>query len=137
MELVIDILSWISLMTGGFFLLIGSLGMIRLPDFWSRLHAASIIDSAGLGLILLGLILQAGFTFVTVKLFLIVIFSLITGPTASHAVANAAFVSGSKPLDMVEDQTDSAQGGDAPAARKTIKKSAKSTAKPKTKKGKV
>ena len=137
MELVIDILSWISLMTGGFFLLIGSLGMIRLPDFWSRLHAASIIDSAGLGLILLGLILQAGFTFVTVKLFLIVIFLLITGPTASHAVANAAFVSGSKPLDMVEDQTDSAQGGDAPAARKTIKKSAKSTAKPKTKKGKV
>ena len=137
MELVIDILSWISLMTGGFFLLIGSLGMIRLPDFWSRLHAASIIDSAGLGLILLGLILQAGFTFVTVKLFLIVIFLLITGPTASHAVANAAFVSGSRPLDMVEDQTGSAEIRDDTPALKTKKKAAKSTAKPKTRKGKA
>jgi multicomponent Na+:H+ antiporter subunit G len=78
----------------------------RVPDFWSRLHAVSIIDSAGAGLILLGLMLQAGLTLIMVKLVIIVIFLLITGPTASHAVANAAFVSGSRPRNMVEDVTE-------------------------------
>ncbi|PCH46681.1 MAG: cation:proton antiporter [Hyphomicrobiales bacterium] len=105
MALIIDILSWASFIVGGFFLLIGSLGMLRLQDFWARLHAASIIDSAGVGLILLGMMLQTGLTLITVKLVLIVLFLLITGPTASHAVANAAFVSGSRPMDMVEDET--------------------------------
>ena len=103
--MIVDILSWISFLVGGFFLLIGSLGMVRLQDFWARLHAASIIDSAGVGLLLLGMILQAGFTLATIKLILIVLFLLITGPTATHAVANAAFVSGSRPQDMIEDQS--------------------------------
>jgi len=51
------------------------------------------------------MMLQTGLTLITVKLVLIVLFLLITGPTASHAVANAAFVSGSRPMDMVEDET--------------------------------
>lgn len=103
--LLLDVASWALFAVGGFFMLVGSFGMIRLPDFWSRTHAASIIDSAGAGLIIAGMILQAGFTLVTVKLILIGIFLFITGPTASHAVANAAFVSGSRPLDAVEDHT--------------------------------
>ena len=103
--LFVDILSWISFAVGGFFLFIGSLGMVRLGDFWARLHAASIIDSAGAGLILLGMMFQAGLSLITVKLALIVIFLFITGPTASHATANAAFMSGSRPKDMVEDVT--------------------------------
>ena len=107
-ELFVDILSWAAFAVGGFFMLVGSFGMIRLPDFWARTHAASIIDSAGAGLILLGLMLQAGWTLVMVKLFLIGVFLFITGPTASHAVANAAWVSGSRPLDAVEDQTEEA-----------------------------
>jgi len=84
---VIDVISWLSLLAGGFFLLVGSLGMVRLPDFWARLHAASVIDSAGIGLLILGMALQAGFTLVTIKLFLIVLFLLVTGPTATHAIA--------------------------------------------------
>ncbi len=104
-ETLIDILSWLSFVVGGFFLFIGSLGMVRMVDFWARLHAASIIDSAGIGLIILGMMLQAGLTLVTVKLALIVIFLFVTGPTASHAAANAAFMSGSRPRDMVEDDT--------------------------------
>lgn len=119
MTVVVDILSWASFIVGGFFLLIGSLGMLRLQDFWARLHAASIIDSAGVGLILFGMMLQTGFTLVTVKIALIVLFLLITGPTASHAVANAAFVSGSRPMDMVEDVTAE------PKKQKTKKKPAK------------
>lgn len=103
--LLIDTLSWISFIVGGFFLFIGSLGMVRMVDFWARLHAASIIDSAGIGLIILGMMLQSGLTLVTVKLALIVLFLFITGPTASHAAANAAFMSGSRPRDMLEDAT--------------------------------
>lgn len=119
MIVVVDILSWASFIVGGFFLLIGSLGMLRLQDFWARLHAASIIDSAGVGLILFGMMLQTGLTLVTVKIALIVLFLLITGPTASHAVANAAFVSGSRPMDMVDDVTAE------PKKQKTKKKPAK------------
>ena len=100
---LIEILSWISILGGAFFLFVGSLGMIRLQDFWSRLHAASIIDSAGAGLLLFGMMLQTGFALITVKLVIIVVFLFLTGPTASHAVANAAFVSGSQPSDIVED----------------------------------
>jgi len=103
---VIDLLSWASFLVGGFFLFVGSLGMVRLGDFWARLHATSIIDSAGAGLILLGFMLQSGLSLVTVKIVIIVVFLFITGPTASHAVANAAFVSGSKPADLVEDATE-------------------------------
>ena len=105
LSVVVDILTWACFIVGGFFLFIGSLGMVRLVDFWARLHAASIIDSAGIGLILVGLMLQGGFTLITAKLALIVLFLFITGPTASHAVANAAFMSGSRPHDLVEDVT--------------------------------
>lgn len=104
-SLLIDILSWIAVLSGAFFLFVGSLGMVRLQDFWSRLHAASVIDSAGVGLLLFGMMLQTGWSLVTVKLGIIVVFLFFTGPTASHAVANAAFVSGSRPSDLVEDAT--------------------------------
>ena len=105
-ELALDIASWALMLAGGFFLLVGALGLIRLPDFWSRLHAASIIDSAGAFLLLLALALQAGLTLVTLKLALIALFLFITGPTASHAVANAAFVAGSRPRNAVRDDTE-------------------------------
>ena len=120
--LVIDVLSWALFLGGGFFLFVGSLGMLRLPDFWSRLHAASIIDSAGVGLILAGMLLQTGFSLITVKILIIIGFLLITGPTATHAVANAAFVSGSRPKDIVEDATAPAPVQKAP--KKKTKKSA-------------
>ena len=104
-ELIVDALAWLAIAAGAFFLLVGAFGMIRLPDFWSRLHAASIIDSAGVFFILIGLGIQGGLTLVTVKLVLIAVFLGITGPTASHAVANAAWIAGSRPKDIVEDET--------------------------------
>ena len=105
-EPALDIASWLLMAAGGFFLVVGAFGMVRLPDFWSRLHAASIIDSAGAFFILIALALQAGLSLVTLKLALIALFLFITGPTASHAVANAAFVAGSRPRDIVRDDTD-------------------------------
>jgi multicomponent Na+:H+ antiporter subunit G len=97
MALAVDIASWVLLVGGGVFLLIGGTGLLRLPDFYTRLHAAGITDTMGTELILLGLMLQAGFSLVTVKLILIGLFLFFTSPTATHAVANAALVAGLKP----------------------------------------
>jgi multicomponent Na+:H+ antiporter subunit G len=96
-QLVIEILSWIMMIGGSFFVLVGAFGTWRFPDFWARLHAASVTDSAGMLLLTLGMCLQAGLTLVTVKLIVIGVFLFITGPTATHAVANAALVSGLRP----------------------------------------
>ncbi|PQM59342.1 MAG: sodium:proton antiporter [Rhodobacteraceae bacterium] len=93
-ELLLNILSWALILLGSGLVLIGSFGFFRLPDFWSRLHAASVIDSGGMILIILGMCFQAGLSLITVKLLFIAIFLIITGPTATHAVANAALVSG-------------------------------------------
>jgi len=97
MDLLLDILSWGFILSGGAFLLIGGLGLIRLPDFYTRMHAAGIIDTLGADLMLMGMVLQAGFTLVTVKLLLIGVFIFITSPTSTHAVANAALVAGLEP----------------------------------------
>ncbi len=97
MSFVVDILSWVFILGGGFFTVVGAIGTVRFPDFWSRLHAVSVADSGGMLLLIFGMCLQGGFTLVTAKLILIGIFLFITGPTATHAVANAALVTGLRP----------------------------------------
>ena len=86
MTLVLEVLSWLLLGTGSVLLVIGAIGLHRLPDFFSRTHAAGITDTGAAGLILLGLILQAGLSLVAVKLLLILLFLWFTSPTASHNV---------------------------------------------------
>lgn len=97
MAILFDILSWICLVFGSFFCLTGAIGLMRFPDFYSRNHAAGITDTMGAGLILIGLMLQAGWGLVLPKLFLILLFSLLASTTSSHAVAKAALKSGLKP----------------------------------------
>lgn len=99
MDILIDILSWLAILSGSAFLIIGAWGTVKFPDFWSRLHAVSVTDSGGMILLTLGMCLQSGLTLVTFKLVLIGIFLFITGPTATHAVANAALVSGFRPTE--------------------------------------
>ena len=99
MSLLVDIISWALILSGGFFTVVGALGIWRFPDFWARLHAASVADSGGMILLIAGMCVQAGFTLITVKLIIIGIFLFITGPTATHAVANAALVSGRRPME--------------------------------------
>ena len=106
MEAVVTILSWVFIVSGSFFAIVGAFGILRFPDFWARLHAASVSDSAGVILLLLGMAMQSGFNLITVKLFIILAFLFITGPTSTHAVANAALVSGLKPRSDVGDDTD-------------------------------
>ncbi len=60
---------------------------MRMPDFYTRMHAASVTETLGAGLILLGLILQAGFTLVAVKLLMVGLLIFFTSPTATHALA--------------------------------------------------
>ena len=98
MKLAIDLASWACLLGGGFFCIVGALGMLRMPDFYTRMHAASIVDTVGAALLLLGLLLQAGPTLVAVKLVFIGLLILVASPTASHALAKAAMVRGLQPL---------------------------------------
>ena len=100
METLVNILSWIFIVSGSFFTIVGAVGVFRFPDFWTRLHAASVSDSAGVILLLFGMMLQAGPGLIAVKLLIILIFLFITGPTSTHAVANAALVSGLKPRQL-------------------------------------
>lgn len=98
MSIVVDAASWILLLGGAIFCVIGGVGMLRMPDFYTRMHAASITDTAGMTLMLSGLMLQAGFSLVTAKLVFIMLFLLMTSPTATHALARAALHDGVKPL---------------------------------------
>jgi multicomponent Na+:H+ antiporter subunit G len=86
------------LLGGGAFCIIGTIGLLRMPDPYTRLHAASVVDTLGAGLILAGLILQAGFTLVAVKLAVVGLLLFFTSPVAGHAVARAMIHRDVKPL---------------------------------------
>jgi len=92
----IEIASWVLLMSGAGFCIIGGIGLLRMPDFYARTHAAGITDTLGAGLLLAGLLLQAGPTLIGVKLVLIFAFLELVGPTAGHALFKAAYAHGIK-----------------------------------------
>ncbi len=97
MDLFLDILSWITLTLGGLFVFIGGLGALRLPNLYTRMHAASLTDTIGAILILVGLMFQAGLTLITLKLAAILAFLMFSSPTATNALASAAILSGHQP----------------------------------------
>ena len=92
----LDIVSWLLLSLGGVFVFIGGLGALRMPDLYTRMHAASVTDSMGPVLIITGIILQAGLSLASIKLAAILLFLLVTGPTASNALASAALLAGKR-----------------------------------------
>jgi len=83
---------------GGVFVLIGGIGALRMPDLYTRMHAASLTDTLGSLLILSALMLQYGLSLATLKLCAIAIFLLFTSPVSTYALGNAALLSGHKPL---------------------------------------
>ncbi|MGH6898378.1 MAG: monovalent cation/H(+) antiporter subunit G [Geminicoccaceae bacterium] len=97
MALLLDLVSWICILAGAAAALIGGLGLLRLPDVFARMHGAGMIDTLGLSAILVGLMIQAGFTLVTVKLLLVVLFVLYTSPVVTHALARACLNAGIQP----------------------------------------
>ncbi|MFN4089651.1 MAG: monovalent cation/H(+) antiporter subunit G [Alphaproteobacteria bacterium] len=97
MAIVVDLISWACILAGVGLLLAGAIGILRMPDFYTRCHAAGVTDTGATLLIILGLVFQAGFSFVSVKLLLILVFLFFTSPTATHALAHAAYTGGMRP----------------------------------------
>ena len=106
-EALLDVLSWIFITAGSFFIVSGAVGILRMPDVYTRLHAASIIDTLGMGLLILGFLLQAGSIFVAVKLVFVFVLFFFVGPVATHATAQAALHAGVYPI-LKEDRRDRA-----------------------------
>ena len=99
---ILDALSWIFILGGAGFLIVSGIGLVRFPDFYTRLHGAGITDTLGAELMLIGMLFQTPDWLVAAKLILIGVFLFFTSPTSTHAVANAAFVSGLRP-ELAED----------------------------------
>ena len=97
MDMLLLVLSGLSIAIGVIALLIGSLGLIKLPDVYCRIHAVGMIDTAGASFIILGMIIHQGFSLVSFKLALIGVFLFFTSPIATHAVAQVANKMGVKP----------------------------------------
>lgn len=97
METAVDILSWVALMTGSFFAVVAGIGLLRLPDYYTRIHGAGVTDTLAAGLILFGLALQQAGPLVTLKLLLVFLFLALTGPASGHALAKAAYQRGLVP----------------------------------------
>lgn len=101
MSLLFDILTWLMILGGAFFSIVGGIGIVRMPEFYSRLHGGGITDTLGAALILFGLMLQTGLTLATLKLVMILFFLLVVSPSSCHALAKSAIIQG---LDPVTDQ---------------------------------
>ena len=121
MDAAIDILSGLCIAAGIVALITGAIGLVRLPDLFSRTHAVGMMDTAGVGFIILGLIIHEGFTLISVKLALVGIFLFFTSPIATHAVAQVAYRAGLKPV-VEDDRT-------APGPKATPKAKSRTTAK--------
>ncbi len=93
----IDIISTVLLVGGAFFMFTGALGLLRLPDFYTRLHATGKCDTLGEVLIIVGCMIYQGWSFITIKLFFLMLFIFIANPVATHAIMKAAYVTGVKP----------------------------------------
>ena len=103
MGMLVDSVSWVLLLLGGFFVFVGGVGVLRMPELYTRMHASGVTDSIAPILVLLGLMLQAGFTLISLKLVAILLFLLLTGPTATNALASAALLAGIKGIFTQQD----------------------------------
>lgn len=101
---MLDLASWILISLGAGFSIVGGLGLLRLPDFYSRTHAGGLTDTIGATLLLVGLALQAPGWIVAVKLMLIVALLYVSSPTSTHALVKAAFSRGLRSQDPEVDR---------------------------------
>ena len=104
MSQAIDIVVWALLLIGSVFAIIGGIGLLRLPDFYTRVHAVGVADTMGAACILLSCSFEAGFSLITVKLITVWAFIYLTGPAATHALAKAAYSKGLKVESEQEDR---------------------------------
>jgi multicomponent Na+:H+ antiporter subunit G len=103
-SLVIDIASWVCILLGSFFTIVGALGLVRMPEVFTRMHAASVTDTLGVGFLILGMGLQAGLSLVTLKLLFLLALFFFTAPVVTHALAQACLHKNIRPM-LAEDRT--------------------------------
>ena len=104
MTWLVELLSGVCLLAGGFLCLTGGIGLLRMPDFFARVHAAGVTETLAAPLLLLGLALQMEWSLDLLKVMMILVFILATNPTASHAMAKAALHGGREPLCTSDDE---------------------------------
>jgi multicomponent Na+:H+ antiporter subunit G len=104
MNAIVEIVSALCLLAGAFFMVVGCIGLVRMPDRYTRMHAASVTDTLGAGLLLFGLLLQAGLGLTAAKLVMLGLLIFFASPTATHALARAAFMRGRAPSDRAREQ---------------------------------
>lgn len=92
--LAIDIISTLIMAAGALVMILGTVGLLKFPDFYTRLHATGKCDTLGQILIIVGCMIYEGFTFITIKLLLVTLFYLFAGPASTHALMKAAYVTG-------------------------------------------
>lgn len=98
MSTIIDLISAVLVISGSIFVVIGAIGFLRMPDIYTRMHAASVIETLGAGLLIAGMLLQAPTIFVAFKLLVLAALFFFFGPVASHAIAQAALSAGVSPI---------------------------------------
>ena len=111
MEGVLDVVSFVLIGLGAFFVVTGAIGILRMPDVYTRMHAASVIDTLGGALLVVGMCLQAPSVLVVFKLLVVLALLFFTGPVASHALAQAALEAGVEPK-LDNDRRERDVGGD-------------------------
>jgi len=128
----LSVTEWISvvlIVLGIGFMAIGSIGVIRLPDFYSRTHAASKTDTLGILLVIVGLMVLEGFTINMGKLSFVLLFVALANPIGSHALARAAMDSGLKPLLFRKGELDGSTTQSSTASARSKDKEAGSASK--------
>ena len=109
---ITNVITVILLLVGAFFMLAGTIGFVRFPDFYSRMHATGKCDTLGEGLMLVALIVYGGATFVSVKILFLIMFILLANPTSTHAIAKAAYDVGLEPWRKLDDRVEWMDTGD-------------------------
>jgi multicomponent Na+:H+ antiporter subunit G len=104
MSAVVELLSDACLLLGGVLCITGGVGLLRMPDFFSRVHASGVTETLAAPLLLGGLLLQMDWSLDSVKVLMILILVLATNPTATHAMAKATLHGGQRPLVPGNDQ---------------------------------
>jgi multicomponent Na+:H+ antiporter subunit G len=99
-----NLVSWVLILAGSFFTVVGAVGLVRMPDVYTRMHAASVTDTLGASFLLAGLMVQAGLGLIMLKLLFILVLFFFIGPVATHALAQAALHAGISPQ-LAEDRT--------------------------------
>jgi multicomponent Na+:H+ antiporter subunit G len=112
---LVEIASWLCILLGSFFTLTGAFGLVRMPEVFTRMHAASVVDTLGVGFLILGMGLQAGFGLITLKLMFLLALFFFTGPVVTHALAQACLHENVQPV-LTEDRRRLRRAHPAPAA---------------------